>query len=59
MIPEDWEYCSLTKLNCQGHEFSVYADRTGKKYGKKGLQIYCDGTLVSKSEVIQNQEIIF
>lgn len=50
MIPDDWSYCSLTNLNCQGHEFSIYMDKTGERYGKKGLQVFCDGSLFLESK---------
>lgn len=50
MIPENWEYCKLSRLNCQGHELSVCMDKTGRKYGKQGLQIWSDGDLLAEAE---------
>ena len=39
MIPDSWEYCRLSGLNCQGRELSICMDRTGETYGKRGMQI--------------------
>lgn len=50
MIPENWEYCKLGNLICQGRAFVICMDKTGEKYGKCGLQIWCDGKLLIESE---------
>ena len=43
VFPDDWEYCRLSRLFCQGREYAICMDRSGKRYGKKGIQIWCDG----------------
>lgn len=50
MIPESWEYCKLDGLNCQGYELSVCMDKTGERYGREGLQVRCNGTLLPETE---------
>jgi len=57
MIPDDWDWFCLDNLLYQGHKIAILWDRTGKKYNLgKGLRIYSDGELVSKSISIKKLE---
>lgn len=50
MIPDEWEYCKLEKVECLGKELTVIYDRTGNKYHQgKGFRIWCQGKTVHQS----------
>lgn len=54
LIPDDWDYCLLDKVSCQGKEISVMFDRTGKQYQQgKGFKVWCDGVCIHESELIE------
>ena len=32
MLPDEWSYCRLEKIKCQGKDLSIIYDKTGEKY---------------------------
>jgi hypothetical protein len=58
MIPDDWDWFCLDNVLYKDHIITILWDRTGQKYHKgKGLRIYSDGKLISKSSKIHKIEI--
>lgn len=58
MIPDEWDYCSLEKVECQGKELSIFYDKNGDRYHRgKGFQIWYNEECVHKS--LFPEEIIF
>ena len=50
MLPDEWSYCRLEKIKCQGKDLSIIYDKTGEKYHQeKGFQIWCDEECIHKS----------
>lgn len=51
LIPEEWDWFCLDNILYKGKIITILWDRNGDKYGKgKGLRIYSDGKLISKSK---------
>lgn len=60
LIPDEWEYCLLSEVYCQGKEFTILYDRTGKHYKMgKGFKVWCNGVCVHESEMIENVQYQF
>lgn len=59
LIPEGkWDYFALQDLRYKGHDVSIYWDKMGNRYQRgRGLMVYVDGKLVSKSNKLENLKI--
>lgn len=58
MLPDEWSYCRLQKIKCQGKDLDIIYDKTGEKYHQgKGFQVWCDGECIHKS--LYPEEISF
>ena len=58
MFPENWDYCKLEKVECQGREIDIIYDKNGGRYcEEKGFQLWCDGKCVYK--LLYPEEITF
>ena len=47
LAPAAWDWFRLSNLRYHGHDLTVTWDRTGGKYGTKGLSVSCDGQPVA------------
>jgi hypothetical protein len=55
LVPEDWAYFCLDKVNYHGKSLPSLWDQDGSRYGKgKGFRVYCDGELVKAAEVVRD-----
>lgn len=55
LIPEEWEYCILKDVVCQGRHITIIYDKNGTYYHKgKGFMVWCDGICIHKSDVIMD-----
>lgn len=51
MLPEEWTYCRLQKVMCNGKEISIVFDQTGETcHSGKGFQVWCDEKCIHQSE---------
>lgn len=49
LIPDAWDYFSVTNLTYHGHQISIYYDKTGKRYNKgKGISVYANDKPVAQ-----------
>lgn len=60
LLPEEeWEWFSLSRLNCGGREVSIVYDKTGKHYGcKPGMSVYVDGRKVAHTDTYATRLVI-
>lgn len=50
IFPDEWSYCSLEGIKCQGKDLSIIYDKTGEKYHQeKGFQVWCNEECIHKS----------
>ena len=51
LVPEgEWDYFSLTGLQCSGRKIDIYYDKSGRKYRLgKGLSVFVDGKKAASS----------
>lgn len=54
LVPDDWEYFCLDKVNYQGKALAILWDETGERYGRgKGLKVFYDGKLVFEADDLE------
>jgi hypothetical protein len=48
LLPADrWDFCALRHIAYRGHDVSISWDRTGRRYGRPGLELVVDGRTVA------------
>ncbi|WP_343084194.1 MGH1-like glycoside hydrolase domain-containing protein [Blautia producta] len=54
LIPQNWEYCRLERVRCQGREIAVSYDKDGTHFHEgKGFRVWCDGVCIHESDNIE------
>jgi hypothetical protein len=58
LLPQSkWNYFHLDNIYYKGKKLTIKYDKTGNKYGTKGLQIHYNGNLIFKNNNITNLEM--
>ena len=57
LVPEHWQWFSLKNIKIADKKVDIIFDKTGSKYGKKGLQIFVDNKLAVSTKVLQKANI--
>ncbi len=57
LIPDNWQWFSLKNIKIADKTIDIIYDKTGSKYGKKGLQIFVDNKVVVSTKVLQKANI--
>ncbi len=59
LISDTWQWFCLDDVRYKGHTITILWDKTGEKYKKgKGLKVFVDGRLKTKSQQIQKVEVV-
>ena len=57
LFPASWSYLALDRLRYHGHDVSIRWDRTGTRFGRKGLTVSVDGRTVATSSALSRLSV--